>query len=239
MKTFLKANYKWVILIGSLIVSGTLAVRDAVHEEEKLLADTTESKRNFARLESLSQASITRLGALDKKLSRVVLTTGDTDYKPPAIDSYIEMQIADENAMAALLRGDLDKLSELLNALHSSHGDLNSELNDCRTQMNNLEHSMSKLTSVPSPESVGGIHISIILFQEQEMTVSLDLWRLRGWIDALANRVDERIEMQIRYYQRVYAVTTWLSYALIALGLSLSVTGQLIGRPDEVPEIKL
>ena len=98
---------------------------------------------------------------------------------------------------------------------------------------------MSKLTSVPSPESVGGIHISIILFQEQEMTVSLDLWRLRGWIDALANRVDERIEMQIRYYQRVYAVTTWLSYALIALGLSLSVTGQLIGRPDEVPEIKL
>jgi hypothetical protein len=58
-------------------------------------------------------------------------------------------------------------------------------------------------------------------------------------VNNLRKEIDDHLAEKVKYYQHFYFLTPLFSYVLIELGVTLRVTGQLIGKPGEVPEIKL
>jgi hypothetical protein len=58
-------------------------------------------------------------------------------------------------------------------------------------------------------------------------------------IDTAQTEIVESLVGRDEEYLWFSTVLNWVSYSLIGIGVALSLTGQIVGKPEEAPEVKL
>jgi len=63
-----------------------------------------------------------------------------------------------------------------------------------------------------------------------------DLWHRKNGLTAI---ILQSIEEKKERFSRSYLVVSWLSYLLLTFGFALSLTGHLVAKDRELPDLKL
>jgi hypothetical protein len=228
VQKFIKRNYQWLVLFGSLIVSGTLTARDTFHDEQKSLTEAIESRKEFTRLQGLSLttlAEIARLQDMNLK-SPVAFTGGDRkahDELVAIVTDLRELRIRVETvreltgAAPFLIDVSENRVRELEQQLLTEH-------KEADTRLRSLE---SGLKEQPSKDEL------------DTRTLSIAVARISSDVSRLEMDVNRAIEEKALDYRHIYVIFSAISYGLISLGVFMSLTAQMIAKPGEAPEIKL
>ena len=230
VRRFTKKHYKWFVLFGGLVISLTLSLKERLQEREKDLIATIEAKRDHSELRELITSSSLQIVDLEHMVSSIK-STETTSPEPPgfadAMESFrrkvneLSLTVGETSALAELIYDDPDVSSKLA-ALKI---EVNKSLIDYRSALYNADMYFDHPTD---PNNTTFI---------QNKALHLD--DLRNDALRLKRVVEEKLEDRKRLYERQAITVSFVSYALLCVGFLLSVGGQLIGKPGEVPEIRL
>jgi hypothetical protein len=229
-QAFMRKNYKWFVLLGSLIVSASLSVKENFHERERELVDAIETKSNYSRLHELALNTNLHVTAVELMVTNMKVDPKLRLGSSPSMNMFdnlasvldqLSIEIAESSGVAVLIPEDIQSRKELM-ALRFS---LDSIRQRVATIIENSDHSFTK-------DEEGRQQVEIARFFE-------DADRIGQETKGLKEKIYEELDKKKENYERQYLLTTWMSYGLIAVGLSLSVGGQWIAKPGEAPELKL
>ncbi len=231
IEKFARSHYKWIIAIGSLIISLTLTARERLQERLRDFTNSVETAETFERLKIENRRQTETL-SLQLNYIAEELKTG----RPRS-------SIHDADGMVVQFKKVENDLTSVLNNLEGDKvlAELVPDDENLRTA---LKESFSR-TQTLFGRVIGHIY-------ENEGSVMADLYRsgiprdLDTQVIALEqdeNRLREEIlyliERKKELYGRRFAYISWLSYFLIALGTAVSFLGHRAGRDGELPDFKL
>jgi hypothetical protein len=230
---FVKRRYKWIVLIGSVIISGTLAVKDTFKDQEKEFESQVEAARTYNRLQSQVEITNGQMESIDRKLAALDYTSKvknehgfsrlDIDLLEDVHDQLdqISMKIESAAGLEEITPGKTEDLE-------AQRQHLERHLEDLKRDRENLISASFGDSSLP-PESASEKTKTLV---HQTATLSNDV----SLFLAVNFRVLQEEQKRYRYLQ---TLLSFASYGLFALGFLLTFFAQHIGNPDEPPEIKL
>jgi hypothetical protein len=222
---FIQKKYKWLVLIGSVIIALSISVRDRIHERERDLTEAIAEKENFGSLHEL--ATITAMHLDD--LTRLVLEHdqgGSLKKVSPGVISGMDEYHKALNE-ASLANAESASLAEVL----PQQVELKRQIDATSRTLQDLQGAYERMRYISQRDDI-----------EHETELEEKMAQLRPIQETIAD-TRKNIEMEIGrlkiLYAREYILVSTLSYALIALGVGLSLGGQLIAKPGEAPELGL
>jgi chromosome segregation ATPase len=215
------------------MVTVSLTARDSFRERSKTFEESVENERNLSRLQTLTELINSRIEAIQTKLS----------VNMPTIEKGHRVVTFGENSESLdRMRTQLEELTikleegkRLLDLQPSADNEERSSLSGLQDRLEELKKNRDRtekegaLRTGPDPENLGP---RIEELQEQTDKLKADM---SAFYDFLL-RVLEAEELR---YQFLSSLSSAVTYLLIAIGISVSVYAQRIGKPGVVPEIKL
>lgn len=232
-RQFVKRHYQWIVLAGSLMVTVSLTARDSFRERSKTFEESVENERNLSRLQSLAELTNSRIEAIQTKLSENsptiekghrVVTFGENSENLDRMHTQLE-----ELAIK------LEEGKELLDLEPSADDEERRSLSGLQKRLEELKKNrdltekQGALRTGPDPENLEP--------RIDELQEGTD--KLRADVSEFYDFLLRVLESERLRYQFLSSLFSAVTYLLIAIGISISVYAQRIGKPGEVPEIKL
>jgi len=231
LRSLVHKNYTWVVLVGSLIVSGTLTVRDNIRDKARDFNQSMETRRFFSGLGELGNRELLHIDQLNDKVDQ--LASGARRSDNQALTLQLNDQVVPLRRQLEQIDIDLISVSLLAELLPSEHF---TEQEDFLARSSGfLKARIDALAKTEAsrgdqPVKGGEATYERLVKDIDEYGTHAKGYRLM--VESAAYR-------KAQAYERLYTLTTYLSYSLIAFGLALTITGRLIGKPGEAPEIKI
>jgi hypothetical protein len=230
----LKKNYKWIVLIGSVIASGTVGIREVVHEKATKLIESIEAEKQNSETRALMRSSVDHA----KRFERQKVLSDD--LKPLHLDAETSAIFVDLlNEMYSFSTdmetklADIHPLIDKTRALEKER--LTRQYEDCHQDQTEFYNSIRQLQlNINGSKGLLGpdIWTEIKLVKGQEPFVDSQVSDLR-------DAVDSAIEIRVESLTKLSSIFSWVSGCIITIGIALSVVAQMVGKPGEAPEVKL
>jgi hypothetical protein len=230
----LKKNYKWIVLIGSVMASGTVGIREFVHEKATKLIESIETEKQNNETRALMRSSVDHAKRLEREKAL------SDDLKPLHLDAatsaiFVDLlnemysTSADIETKLADIQPLIDKTSDL------DKEELTRQYQDCHQDQTEFYNSIRQLQlNINGSNGLLGpdIWTEIKLVKGQGPITD-------SQVSALKDAVDSAIEERIKSLTKLSSIFSWVSGCIITIGIVLSVVAQMVGKPGEAPEIKL
>jgi uncharacterized protein YlxW (UPF0749 family) len=229
-RKFMRGHYKTFVAIGGIIISLTLAFKDKTQEQLRDLTNSIDSAEDFLRIADLTKSSNVRLNDLRTKIDTLQETVRPThSYDPsgsrmaPVFDSIHDIADSLENVerLMDLVPNNQD-LQTQVHGGHVIHDLLMNQADNVRDAIDARKRRSEK----PKADE-----------REQLIELASSMSALQYTIDALNTEVLEQLEAKKIVYQRRYILVSFVSYAFLAIGFSLSLSSHVVAKDGEIPDI--
>lgn len=236
LHSFIRKHFKVIAIAGSVIVSTTLTLKDWTQSEAKEFVSAAQNQEMFFRMQSLGGVTNERLDQLSRNVEQLAIQI-DPIRKLYGKADLTVLQAAffrqDDNISLSITN------AETLIALLPS-----GEAVRFRLELQKVADELKELDKRAAPLLVvGPLVVGTPADAEVAQSTLLDHLResdyLKHRVGEISRDVLSGIKKREDRSERLSALFGFTSYGVIAVGLALSLTGQLVGKPEDIPDVKL
>ena len=227
---FFQYHYKWIAIVSGLVVSLTLSLRDHFHERAKDFTSSIEIAEDFGHVRELSDSTNGRLEVIERDIVEL-----RKKADKPTIDSYSERN---NDLELLLLFGQkellaksaaLDRLTELLSE---------AERKEYKDKQTGLLFEIAALTDSPDLSKYEGKSIKEVMeaIQSTRRNAMRRIQSISERFDNLQKGIFQTFRERKKRYEHQERVYGFISYAIIALGVGLSLAAKVFEPDDKAIE---
>jgi hypothetical protein len=212
--TFFDRHYKWIAVAAGLLVSLILSLRDSLHEQVRDVANAVDSAVMFGRIQQLNQATNAQL---DDVLIRVRALTEPAAFGRRPMKLFYDNLSIDTELWKSETQENLDGLKSL-QPFVSEDTTLPAKITELSTQFNNIDREAQLDRSNGNEDNLGT--------SKQYHDLLKNTMNLRSYMYQILDEKKGFLERREHFF-------TFISYAIIAVGVGLSLTAKLFEHKDE------
>jgi hypothetical protein len=215
VSSFVKGHYKSIAWVGSLLISGSLTLRDMTRDRERRFSDELGSTNHFIDLREVVEFTDYRIGDTEVYSTDLLKTANENVSKVQSMTKSIsDLEKIDQNASLAF--------NTRIGALEDEREEVDREIDSAsillatdHTDAGKNKGELIAIQALAKSTTLG--HNAIFL--KRDIQIALGNTGL--------------------HYQLAALLSELVSFLMIAAGIGLVLGAQLIGNPKEPPDLKL
>lgn len=222
---FAKRHYKWIAVVGGVIVSVTLTLKDQIRERDKDYASAVENAETFQRIKALNESISSKLDVLiqDINLARHK-GISNTDLQQEVAAEMGQEFYSNYGALSLKL----DSAGALIEIADSP---------ELKARLQTLTANAKKVSAREEmvPEEL--ITTDAVEIEHKRFDDLRELRNISERVERLSEDTMRVLEEQKQLRYRLYRMYSIISYGIIALGFVLTLSAKAFDRPGGATEI--